>query len=120
MKYRAGHNETRFSPLSVEYCRRAKTHLATLGSPLADGPLPAVDFYPENRIGLNLIGPSLLGPLPLRPTPIGGRVVRVGGRLQRVAGRPLKGARFWAVHTARIKAIEARLPWKRGGIMAGG
>ena len=37
MKYRAGHGETRFSYLSVEYCRRIRAHLATLGFPI-DGP----------------------------------------------------------------------------------
>src|SRR3954465_4600573 len=36
MKYRAGWGEERMTPLSVEYCRRARSHLAALGSPLAD------------------------------------------------------------------------------------
>lgn len=31
MKYRAGHGETRFSVLSVNYCVAARTHLASLG-----------------------------------------------------------------------------------------
>jgi Transglycosylase SLT domain len=43
MKYRAGHGETRFSYLSVEYCRRIRAHLATLGFPI-DGPLPPATF----------------------------------------------------------------------------
>ena len=38
MKYRAGHGEERMSPLSVEYCRRARVHLASIGSPLAGPP----------------------------------------------------------------------------------
>ena len=42
MKYRAGHGEERFSERSVEYCRRARAHLASLGSPLANSPLPSV------------------------------------------------------------------------------
>jgi hypothetical protein len=37
MKYRAGHGEERMTPLSVEYCRRVRTHLAAIGSPLAVG-----------------------------------------------------------------------------------
>lgn len=41
MKYRAGHGEERMSPLSVEYCRRARVHLASIGSPLA---------APESRV----------------------------------------------------------------------
>ena len=37
MKYRAGHGEERMTPLSVEYCRRVRTHLAAIGSPIAAG-----------------------------------------------------------------------------------
>ena len=37
MKYRAGWGEERMSPLSVEYCRRARAHLAAIGSPLRRG-----------------------------------------------------------------------------------
>lgn len=37
MKYRAGHGEERMTPRSIEYCRRARLHLAVIGSPLADG-----------------------------------------------------------------------------------
>lgn len=108
MKYRAGHNQERMSALSVEYCRRAKSHLAALGSPLGAGALPSADF-------------GTFATTSVVPGPEGGRVVRVAGRLRRVAsGRPVvSGRRFWAVHTARIKAIEARLPWRRGGILAG-
>ena len=40
MKYRAGWGEERMSPLSVEYCRRARGHLASIGSPLAEGAVP--------------------------------------------------------------------------------
>src|SRR5215218_441126 len=43
MKYRAGWGEERMSPLSVEYCRRARSHLAAIGSPLADEARPAKD-----------------------------------------------------------------------------
>src|SRR5215210_3993446 len=40
MKYRAGWGEERMTPLSVEYCRRARGHLAAIGSPLAGGAVP--------------------------------------------------------------------------------
>lgn len=107
MKYRAGHNEERMSALSVEYCRRAKSHLAALGSPLGAGAVPAADF---GSVAVASAG-----------SPAGaGRVRRVGGRLVRVM--PVRTAsvsrRFWSAHVARIKAIEARLPWKHGGILA--
>lgn len=120
MKYRAGHGEERMSARSVEYCGRAMTHLASLGSPLGAGALPAVDFGPPARVRTTV---EVVGPLAsIAPGETGGRVRSVAGRrAQRVASRrPLRGARFWAAHMARIRAIEARLPWKRGGIMAGG
>jgi hypothetical protein len=41
MKYRAGHGEEMMSPLSVEYCRRARNHLVALGSPFAIAHPPA-------------------------------------------------------------------------------
>lgn len=107
MKYRAGHNEERMSPLSVEYCRRARGHLAAIGSPLAAGALPSADFFPGGAMASVGGEPRL------------GRVRRIAGRLRRVG--PIRTAsvsrRFWAGHMARIRAIEARLPWKRGGIM---
>ena len=43
MKYRAGHGETRFSELSVRYCRRARAILAREGVTVA-GPLPVATF----------------------------------------------------------------------------
>jgi soluble lytic murein transglycosylase-like protein len=41
MKYRAGHGETRMTQRSVDYCVRARAHLASIGSELADAPVPA-------------------------------------------------------------------------------
>ncbi|WP_375461800.1 lytic transglycosylase domain-containing protein [uncultured Enterovirga sp.] len=108
MKYRAGHNQERMSALSVEYCRRAKVHLASIGSPLAAGALPAAEF----------------GTVPATDpqTPFSGlsRTWSAQGLARR--GRRLvvvDRGRFWASHRARMKAIEARLHWRRGGILAG-
>jgi hypothetical protein len=42
MKYRSGWGEERMTPLSVEYCRRAREHLAAIGSPIAEGGEPRV------------------------------------------------------------------------------
>jgi hypothetical protein len=115
MKYRAGHNEERMSPLSVEYCRRARDHLAAQGSALALAQLPQADYFPAG--GAVHGGPTVFGDVVGRA-----RVVRVAGRLRRIA--PIRTAatsrNFWAAHAARIRQIEARLPWKRGGIIAGG
>ena len=46
MKYRAGHGEERMTPLSVEYCRRARMHLAAIGSPLAGDAAPPMASSP--------------------------------------------------------------------------
>jgi hypothetical protein len=43
MKYRAGHGETRFSFLSVEYCTRVRAHLAANGVPFT-GAVPQPTF----------------------------------------------------------------------------
>ena len=43
MKYRAGHNESRFSALSVRYCQRARAILAREGFEVT-GPLPVATF----------------------------------------------------------------------------
>lgn len=43
MKYRAGHGETRFSVKSVEYCRRVRRHLVSIGFPVT-GELPKPTF----------------------------------------------------------------------------
>ncbi|WP_431311115.1 transglycosylase SLT domain-containing protein [Methylobacterium nigriterrae] len=48
MKYRAGHGEERMTPLSAEYCRRARAHLVAIGSPLAgDTAPPAASSHPS-------------------------------------------------------------------------
>ena len=43
MKYRAGHAETRFSVKSVDYCKRVRRHLATIGYPVT-GEVPKPTF----------------------------------------------------------------------------
>lgn len=117
MKYRAGHAEERMSALSVAYCRRAKAHLAALGSPLGAGAVPAADLgdAPRVRTGVESLGRVSSG-----ETRLAGAVGR-GGRAGRRGVRTASvSKRFWQAHLARVRAIEARLPWKRGGIMAGG
>jgi Transglycosylase SLT domain len=45
MKYRAGHAETRFSVKSVDYCKRVRSHLASIGFPVTgDVPKPTFGF----------------------------------------------------------------------------
>jgi hypothetical protein len=109
MKYRAGHNEERMSPLSVEYCRRARSHLASIGSPLGQGALPAPAFFPA-RANTAATSSSLGASKRVAARTLPGRPARAAARMA--------GQRLWADHMARLRAIEARLPWKRGGIMA--
>jgi hypothetical protein len=101
MKYRAGHGEERMTPLSVEYCRRAKSYLASIGSPLAEGALPS-----PIRVA-DLGGADA-------PMATQGRPARVQAREQ-VDLRKLKGAQYWAAHERRVAAIVANL--KRRGIV---
>jgi hypothetical protein len=43
MKYRAGHAETRFSVKSVDYCKRVRSHLVSIGFPVT-GEVPKPTF----------------------------------------------------------------------------
>jgi Transglycosylase SLT domain len=66
MKYRAGHGETRFSVKSVDYCKRVRSHLVSLG-------FPVTGTVPKPTFGFNEGG----GGGPIRMT---GRIrVRLGG-----------------------------------------
>ncbi len=96
MKYRAGHGETRMSPLSVSYCVRARAHLAAIGSPLAAAPIPpAVAMTPLPR------------PRALAARSTGGkpRAASAGAAPARLAARRAR----WAAGDARIQAIESRV-----------
>lgn len=94
MKYRAGHNQERMSPLSVEYCRRARVHLASIGSPLGAGALPAITVAPPKEAWL------------------GGDTGLVRRGRRRVVA---DSGTFWAAHRARVAAIESRLRARHGG-----
>jgi hypothetical protein len=100
MKYRAGHGEERMSPLSVEYCRRAKGYLASIGSPLAQGALPIAIRTAD-------LGGSGESKVEQRPPLFQAR--------EQVDLRKLKGAQYWAAHERRVAAIAANL--KRRGIV---
>jgi hypothetical protein len=99
MKYRAGWGEESMSARSVEYCRRARGHLANLGSPLATS------------------DPSLAGPVPLVRVDFQSHILPIDlkpptTRKSRTAER---GRSFWAAHEARIHAITIRVhaKWAR-------
>ena len=99
MKYRAGHGAEVMSPLSANYCVRAKAYLARLGSPLADGVAPDVVAIREIDGDRPLTSRRKAGPyLGWRP-----------GR-----HTPADNARFWDRHEARIAALNAKIErrWK--------
>ncbi len=90
MKYRAGHNETRFSVLSVRYCERVRAHLASVGYEVTGlVPEPTFGFRADTtRMGI-AIGTQ-----------------QAARRL--ASGRKLKSRVGWAAHDARMKALVAR------------
>jgi hypothetical protein len=109
MKYRAGHGEERMSERSVEYCRRARAHLAVMGSPLANTPVPAADYVPvpaapsttqarlRARVRLASLGGA--GSLALKPKAVSPQEL----------ARRAKSRQLWAAHDARLKAIMAKV-----------
>ena len=107
MKYRAGHGNETMSPLSVTYCERARTHLASIGSPLAATITPvdlvsvAVASVPSDVV--TPIGTSKLAERPKSTESL------------MVNGRPKTGQAFWTAFQSRIHRINAGLEakWKR-------
>jgi hypothetical protein len=138
MKYRAGHGEERMSRLSVEYCLRAREHLAAIGSPLAAGVVvamptsmsPEPNDAPSVDTGVVLTRArsrptSLASPLTARERP--NRANKVAGTTLAPAGRTatsLQGALrvaqaqarretltlsdYWSTYEARVREIKAR------------
>jgi len=89
MKYRAGHREEVMTSRSSEYCRRARAHLASIGSTLGGSEPGEIRFQP-------------LLSAPARP----------GSGKTSTPAKPsirLRGKAFWAAHEARIRAINASI-----------
>jgi soluble lytic murein transglycosylase-like protein len=104
MKYRAGHGEEVMSPLSEEYCRRARMHLAALGSPFA---------VPENK------PPSESKSFESKPSDSKPSKLVTNSPTEVYAkyrqGTSAASRAFWAAHDAKVRAITARLEarWHR-------
>lgn len=90
MKYRAGHGETRFSVKSVDYCRRIRIHLASIGYPVT-GDLPVATF------GFNDRSPRW-----------GFGLGSVGATRRLYSGRKLKSRARWGAYDARMKNLTAQ------------
>ena len=101
MKYRAGHGNETMSPLSVTYCERARTHLASIGSPLAATITPA-DLV---SVAVASVPGDIVRPAE-RPKPSENLTVN---------GHPKTGQAFWTAFQSRIRRINAGLEakWKR-------
>src|SRR3954469_18426313 len=122
MKYRAGWGEERLSPLSQEYCRRARVHLANIGSPLA-GATPAGLMDPAElaRLRTAPLFPAQAGGLPASGSRVLSNVEvawanalkRAQAQAQARSGRGTRTARdsqqFWAAHEAMIRLNTAKL-----------
>lgn len=89
MKYRAGHGETRFSVKSVDYCRRIRSHLASVGYPVT-GKLPVATFGFHDR------GPRW-----------GFGLGSVGATRRLYSGRRLRSHVGWGAYDRRMKALTA-------------
>lgn len=108
MKYRAGHGEERFTPLSIDYCRRAREHLAAVGAGL---PIPSTNpIAAKGRAsGSDKLASRLKNPVEasyhreLRVARL--EAAKVFGRARTVED----SARFWSAQQARIKAKVAAL-----------
>jgi hypothetical protein len=108
MKYRAGHGEERMTPLSVEYCRRARSFLAAIGSPLGSGAVPVADAVPFGSLAARRptnLRLAALGAPKLSEAQAGALVVA----RERDRTRKAKSRQLWAAHEARLQAIEAKL-----------
>ena len=111
MKYRAGHGEERMTPLSIDYCRRARGRLAAIGSPLANAALPPLPSAPANAPQQASV-PSTTGSIPAQaPT-----VPRLPAAPDPVhARRVAEAQRLWAEHIARVRKIEKGIDRVMGG-----
>jgi hypothetical protein len=100
MKYRAGHGEEIMTARSVSYCRRAKIHLAELGSPLGAGTAPPA-IIPASVLANNQPKSLLISPKDVYA--------------QYKQGTPAASRAFWAAQETRVRAIKARIEarWHR-------
>lgn len=111
MKYRAGHGEERMTPLSIDYCRRARVRLAAIGSPLANAVLPPLPSAPAKAAQQAPV-PSTTGSIPA-PAATVPRPPVAPDPVQ--ARRAAEAQRLWAEHVARVRTIEKGIDRVMGG-----
>jgi hypothetical protein len=140
MKYRAGHGEERMTALSVEYCRRARGHLAAMGSPLGAGALPIGPSTGETfaaiavrqraaRLAAGAPATSATVPVPPRRDQGTVRLAALGDvkiseerarEMARAQARRVQSRKLWAVHEERMRAITSKVKPADLRIAAGG
>ncbi|MGL4812341.1 MAG: lytic transglycosylase domain-containing protein [Beijerinckiaceae bacterium] len=91
MKYRAGHRETRFSVLSVNYCVAARRHLASLGHAVK-GEVPAPTFGFSRDV-----------------TRMGSAIGTQQAARRLASGKKLRSRVNWSGYDARMKALDAKI-----------
>jgi soluble lytic murein transglycosylase-like protein len=90
MKYRAGHGETRFSVLSVQYCQRVRQHLASIG-------YPVTGVVPEATFGFRADATRM------------GVAIGTQQAAKRLAsGRKLRSRADWRSYDARMRDLDRR------------
>jgi soluble lytic murein transglycosylase-like protein len=101
MKYRAGHGEEVMTRRSVNYCNRARNHLAALSSSLATGGSTPPAIIPTSVLANNQPQSLFISPKDVYA--------------QYRQGTPAASRAFWAAHETRIHAIKARIEsrWRR-------
>src|SRR5215213_1433983 len=100
MKYRAGWGEERMTPLSFEYCRRARVHLAAIGSPLADVARP----LPEEPVAIVAAQPNQK--LPPAPIPVAARPQLAAPQLPAAKQTPVEPVPLPPIRLALLGTVE--------------
>jgi hypothetical protein len=110
MKYRAGHGEERMTPLSVEYCRRVRSHLAATGSPLGAGAVPAEEVttapFAASKTAVSVA--TKIAPRPTAAFPIRREASATAAIKASPAPRPVKGLRLAMAGPPSVSRTEAR------------
>jgi hypothetical protein len=111
MKYRAGHGEERMTPLSVEYCRRVRIHLAAIGSGIGAGG-NALSISTSASSNAPKTAPSAATDTAVNPPQLGPfhriKSVAVGAIQVLPPQRPMKGLRVAAVGASTKPSAETR------------
>jgi hypothetical protein len=106
MKYRAGHGEERMTPLSVEYCRRARVHLVSIGASV--DPLSRVESTNLVHTGKSSRVIGATAAQIQRATRAGAHASIVSRATVRAITLRSKD-QFFAAHRASIEEARARL-----------